>query len=379
MRWPLRRRRPAAGPAAPAVPPEPGRRGGRDEWRRLGPTALTASPRPPLLHDGLGSLPDVAGTRPLLPRAHGIGTMPSPWVTRPPSDARVLVHSSPAGWTAEHLERSSFLQGADGVIRAGGQDAAREAGSGQASAGTGATHVPGVPVRVAPVVDSPAPARHLTRATDEYVGQAREPATPYRSSEWLRVVASTRSQSAADPAARIAPLPPAPKPAARTPSRGASRPAPPADRAGLAASRRLGLGSPQPAGESGRGGEPGSGGGEPGNTGRGNIERDAGRQAAVRRGGRGGRGRPAVRPRRPVAREARGGPWPGRAAMARGGAPGTRCQAPGPRATRSSHSGLRAGRTGSRAGRTGSRAGRTGSRAGRSGSRAGRTGSRAGR
>jgi hypothetical protein len=249
MRWPLRRRRPDAGPAAPAVHREPAPRGGRDDWRRLEPSALTASRRPPILHDGLGALPDVAGTRALLPRAHGIGQSVPLRVTRAPSDARAFVHASREPWSAT---RWSAPESSAPESSAPESSAGQAAGAGPERASSAPGHVPSVPVRVAPVVDSPAEARQLTRATNEYVGEAREPATPYKSSEWLRLVAAARPPWLNDSDEKIAPLPPAPRPAAPTPSRGASQPAARAARAGLGASRRLGLGPPQPGGRSGR-------------------------------------------------------------------------------------------------------------------------------
>jgi hypothetical protein len=240
MRWPLRRRRPAAGPAAPAVQREPGRRGGRDDWRRLAPPALTASRRPPILHDGLGALPDVAGTRALLPRANSIGQSVPLSVTRAPSGARALVHASRTQWSAPQSSAP--------------ESSAPESPAPESSAGQAAGHVPDVSVRVAPVVDSPVAARQITRATNEYVGEAREPATPYKSSEWLRLVAAARPPWLNDSDEKIAPLPSAPRPAAPTPSRSASQSAPSAARAGLGASRRLGLGPPQPGGRAGQAG-----------------------------------------------------------------------------------------------------------------------------
>lgn len=335
MRWPLRRRRPAAdlsAQAAPAAPAEPARRGGRGEWRRLAPPALTASRRPPILHDGLGSLPDVAGTRSLLPRAQAIGGTLSSVATRHVADAGVLIHASRVGRPAEHpaerAEPMSLRQDPDGVIHA-----VREEPSGRADTG----QLQGVPVRAAPVVDSPASTRQLTRATDEYVSEAREPATPYKSSEWLRRVASTRLPWQSDSDEKIAPLPPSPapaagrsSPAAGRSSPGAPRQVPPAERAGLGASRRRGLGPPRPGGESGQAD------GTPENTERGGPEQDASPA---------GRPRPAgVRPpdaaRRPPAPPAPAPPAP----VTRASVPADQPHAPGNQASApDSHATAKAG------------------------------------
>lgn len=325
MRWPLRRRRPAAGQAATAVPPELARRGGRGEWRRLAPPTLTTSRRPPILHDGLVSLPDVAGTRPLLPSAPGIGELPSPWATRPPSDASELVHATTVGWPSEHAGRPSLLQGADGVIRAADDDPARSAEAAQERAGTGPGQVPGVPVRVAPVVGSPASARQLTRATDEYVGEAREPATPYKSSEWLRKVSSMKPPWLADSDEEIAPLAPPPEPAPGMPPRGTSRPLPRAGRAGLGASRRLNLGPPQQGSGSGSAGGESGRDGEPGNAARGSTAQDIGGPAPAGAAGRqagSGAGASHGKPRE--------GPSPARQQRRAGGPPGSSPRAPIP-------------------------------------------------
>lgn len=207
--------------------------------------------RPPLLHDGLLSLPDYASTRPLLRHVEAIGLRLGRAIdllstTRTAAIEKASPRANPvaaAGPVLSHARR--VRQPADHGIR----EDLREAANRDDAEDGAPDPVPDSPARVAPVVATPTPRRQLVRATDEYVSEPHEPATPYRSSDFLRMVRSAKAPWESDDEEQIAPLPP---PAERAAARrtGAasgddgSRQTPPTGRASLGMSRRLGLRPP---------------------------------------------------------------------------------------------------------------------------------------
>jgi hypothetical protein len=171
MRWRLGRGR-AARRGIDGGRPSPPVRAGGSHWRRVAPLKPTAAPRPPLVGGTLLELPDVTGTRPLIPLGrpvHGSGG----------AAGRVAGLASVRGPRAEADPGAAFPPGA------------------------GVQQTPGLP---APVRRRPMPRiepvvirnRALTSVDDEYLGEPQPEATPYRSSAWLRMVHAYRPQQTAD-------------------------------------------------------------------------------------------------------------------------------------------------------------------------------------
>ncbi|CRK58384.1 Vegetative cell wall protein gp1 precursor (Hydroxyproline-rich glycoprotein 1) [Alloactinosynnema sp. L-07] len=104
------------------------------------------------------------------------------------------------------------------------------------------------PVVVAPVRDRPT----LTVATDEFVGEPRVPAEPYRAPAWMRYVPTWLEQTGPEPIpdaplaipSNIPANPPIFKPEPILPPREAEVPLVPRKRPSLGQTRRLGLGAP---------------------------------------------------------------------------------------------------------------------------------------
>jgi uncharacterized protein DUF4157 len=210
-------------------------RGGVAAWRRAGLLRLTIL-RPRVLSGRIRTLPDLAGTRPLLrrggttvvERGAGIGSAGriSGLITLPASSARA------AALVPRRARRRP--RRAEATVA----EAARV-----------------MPIRRrARVLSGDAPSRPsqvLTKATDAYLGKPRADATPYTSSPWLRMVHSYRPPWLADEPSDDAPMPDPEtgtwsSTAVYAPPRAAPATPTPAQphRANLAESRRLGLGPP---------------------------------------------------------------------------------------------------------------------------------------
>jgi hypothetical protein len=233
MRWPFRRKRETTGTSATPAAPAAGMAPPARQWAALPAIPVTITRRAPL----------VAGPAPVLPPLR-------------PAAGKAPEVASPTG---------SVTGIARPVVRA--SEPVAEA-------------LPAAPLPPAPVVRRPArpvavEAPVLTDAVDEYVGEPRVAAEPYRAPDWLRFATNpgmpvfpglpgpapdapiTEPPSFLPPELRNTPEPPAADtPAPEPPPRmveGVERAEAPAQRAmrkrrpSLGQSRRLGLGAPIPA------------------------------------------------------------------------------------------------------------------------------------
>ncbi|WP_328616250.1 DUF4157 domain-containing protein [Amycolatopsis sp. NBC_00355] len=207
MPWPFRRRTP--GPVVPESPPaprSPAPAAPRPSWAAVATLRPTIPLIAPLVGTRLRVPPEIATTRALLVRKHA--------VEHDVPVARGLVH---------------------GLATA---RAVADPGTGGPPASPHPAHRP---APAAPRLTHPV----LTRATDTYVGQAREPDEPFRAPAWLRATPPPPEETGSGgplPAFLTHPAPPEPDPRPR--------------RRNLGQSRRVGLG--QPALSHPRPGEPGS-------------------------------------------------------------------------------------------------------------------------
>ena len=187
MRWPFRRRRrepaptPALAPGLIAVPGAPP----RADWARLGPTAPTASRRPPTTFNGARFGRSVAGARPMaaIHRPIPPGRAPSgvirhaarPTSVIPPAldDPSAEAPSAPAAPVGRHRRLPRAAKEPVEALMAPRGD-------------TGVPRFAAVPERSAP-----APTRIAWTAEGGFVGHPTEPAVDDRSDPQLRFVPTT--------------------------------------------------------------------------------------------------------------------------------------------------------------------------------------------
>ncbi|WP_326948728.1 DUF4157 domain-containing protein [Amycolatopsis sp. NBC_01307] len=201
--WPFRRRTTeSVVPEPPPSPRPPSPAAPRPSWAAVAPLRPTIPLTAPLVGTRLQAQPEIATTRPLLVRKHV--------VEHDVPVARGLVH----GLATPRVLAEPDDDGGSRLSPSGG------------------ARPPVRPAPAAPRLTHPV----LTRATDSYVGEAREPAEPFRAPAWLRATPPPAEDTVAGaplPAFLTHPSPTAP------PER-----EPQPRRRNLGQSRRVGLGQP---------------------------------------------------------------------------------------------------------------------------------------